>query len=630
MTFRLAFWLLKIIVLPIAATTSILYVLLLYLLQNADLLEAQRSRPDPESSDQADESTLEGRASFSTLPRAFATDVELIASSKDGKVVASVGVQNEITIWHMDDRSHISIDATDILLRAASTSSAPSTLTAIAVDDKGEFCAVGTGAGIAAVWAIHKNYIEALPHLFLENFSSAVVDLQFISQNHPVPGRDTPPQSGTSSPVENFPKASLVVIHKHGLVTKWDIGSLPVVSYLAASQPTKVLRANLLRVQGDPQLMVAFCLDDGSIELAGVEDMDALLCSCIPAGTQDDNVAQVHACRTTLDGRRCLVIGAATDNGVISLWDGVTGECITVFENTFGKVNNLRISPVPCELCHTCGELPMESLSIAFSVDHIVHISKAYLSLSTRRCSCPNNQPPRRKNSWDSLGRRSRSSSLASPMGSPSHNRLRLASSFESPSFPVSAHGVHSRKVTDSGRRAEALFIPLPEEYDSARSIGPSSEASKSSVLTSPRPSPSIWQKVIVVTALDTICHRGSWDVSGHKIIGVRRKPRSLGSMKGRASSTLIGQVHGLTAAVMDRWELWIYDPSSSRLQSSSLAALETSEESTTTTNLRPLSSENSTPQLPFTRASPFLIARAYGLAGFGNTVGVFDLSPLI
>jgi hypothetical protein len=36
-------------------------------------------------------------------------------------------------------------------------------------------------------------------------------------------------------------------------------------------------------------------------------------------------------------------------------------------------------------------------------------------------------------------------------------------------------------------------------------------------------------------------------------------------------------------------------------------------------------SSKDVIPRLPFTRVSPFLITRSHSLAGFGNTVGLFN-----
>ena len=101
-TVRPIIWLLKTFVFPITATTVALYGLLLYLLKDAELLEAQRNAPEPDSPSGDEVSTAESGISFSTLPRAFATDVELIASSEDGKIVITVGLRNELVVWRTE------------------------------------------------------------------------------------------------------------------------------------------------------------------------------------------------------------------------------------------------------------------------------------------------------------------------------------------------------------------------------------------------------------------------------------------------------------------------------------------------------------------------------------------------
>jgi hypothetical protein len=100
--------------------------------------------------------------------------------------------------------------------------------------------------------------------------------------------------------------------------------------------------------------------------------------------------------------------------------------------------------------------------------------------------------------------------------------------------------------------------------------------------------------------------------------VGVRRKARS--HVKAKDGTTTKS---GLTAAALDRWELWTFDPCSSRLQSSSLAALTGNH----STEPRSCSRSPEVPRLPFTRVSPFFCSGSHGFGGFGNTVGVFAFS---
>jgi hypothetical protein len=630
-TFRVVFWLVKIVVLPITVTTSVLWGLLLYLLKDAELLEAQRNRPDLDSPDMVDDdtNTFDECISFSTLPRAFASDVELIAASKNGEVVISVGMQNEVIIWRMPSRTHISIDATDVLLRSASTSSASSTLTCVAVDEGGGYCAVGTGAGNIAVWTIGKDGVHPLPLLSLGNSSAGVVDLQFLS---PVSRGSllTPPHSEPTSPTDQTAAVSLVATYESGLAAKWGVGIDSRVAYFTPSQRASLIKSILLRVPLEGTVIVAFCMDDGTFELADVQGAHPLAFSdhSICAGNPADVVTKVHACMVETGGTARLVVGAATESGTVSLWDGGSGELIRTLDDAHGRINHLRVSPAPPGACGTCGKLPLDGFFLTFSVDNIVHFFRAYLSDQARRCSC-NVPQPRRVPSRDSLGRRSRTSSITLPPGSsPSLPRENLPAIFEPSPFPVSGHGVHSRRTSEKEirRSLETLTVPIPgDDYDF---WGPSD-----STRPTPSSTPPFWNHAIVVRVADTVCDRGGWDVSERRVIGVRRKPRS----KSVSSNTpAVASQSGLTPATLERWELWSFDPSGTRIQCSTLATLVRPVDSpassrTSTSSVSSASSSSSPPsikpipRLPFTRVSPFLMTRSHSVAGFGNTVGVFN-----
>ena len=662
-------------VLPIAATTSALWGLLVYLLKNTELLEAQRNPEAEASVNTQDENSLEGQISFSTLPRAFTSDVELIAASKDGRVIVSVGLLNEITIWNAETKKHMAIDATDVLLGIASTSScAASIVMCVTVDDRGRYFAVGTGSGLIAVWSIDltTEVVKPLPVLSLDNSSAGVTEMHFTPstpfklKRMPVHSRSTSePADATSEGV------ILLATYESGVATRWSVSD-STFSYFVPSRGATVIRSLLLHVIPDDRVLIAFCLDDGSVDVVETGEFEPTILQhcCIQPGNAFDVAWKVHACRADLNGSVRFIIVAATEAGSVSLWDGVTGECISILEETHGRINHLRVLPVKCETCHFCGQLPMESLSLAFSVDYVIRFSKLYLNDQNRRCSCTMNpslqqqqqqQSPRlrRISSRESLlGRQSRRNSNAStPPVSPLIPRARLATAFEMSAFPVSGHGVHSRRVSekDTGRRSsELLSVPFPggcsgEEYE------PNGHRHDHNRSTTPtKQNQSIWRNATMVRLIDITCERGGWDLTSRKFIGIRRKPRSQG--KSKAGTTLVGAAslnniepsrsssHGLTSATLERWELWTFDPALALLKSSLLAALalrpgdttegrrSCSSSSSSLSQMTITSSKSSSggeciARLPFTRVSPLLIAPAHGLAGFGNTIGVFHFS---
>jgi len=187
-------------------------------------------------------------------------------------------------------------------------------------------------------------------------------------------------------------RAILLATYESGVATRWSVSD-STFSYFVPSRGATVIRSLLLHIIPDDSVLIAFCLDDGSVDVVETGEFEATIlqdCS-IRAGNAFDVAWKVHACRADMNGSVRFVIVAATEAGSVSLWDGVTGECISVLEETHGKINHLRVSPVKCETCRLCGQLPMESLSLAFSVDYVIRFSKLYLNDQNRRCFCTMN-----------------------------------------------------------------------------------------------------------------------------------------------------------------------------------------------------------------------------------------------
>ncbi|KAF7305166.1 Sterol regulatory element binding protein cleavage-activating protein [Mycena kentingensis (nom. inval.)] len=631
-TFRFVFWFVKIVVLPITITTTILWGILLYLLKDAELLEAQRHRLDSDAPEivEDDVSAFEGEISFATLPRAFPSDVEFIAASQDGAIVVSVGLQNEVVIWRTACSTHAAIDVTEVISRSPSTSSAASTITCVAVDANGLYCAVGTGSGAIIVWRITKTGVQPLPLFALVNSSAAAADLHFVS-TIPSPSLRTPPQSESNSPTDRERQAPLwlAATYANGLAAKWEIGIEPGVCYFTPTSKASLVRAELLRLPQSGGAFVGFCLDDGTLELAEVHGSKGLVLSenSFRAGNPTDIVTKTHLCMVDILGATRLVVAAATESGNVSLWDG-SGELIYTVDDVPGRVTQVRVSPAPLGACSSCRKLPLDGFSLAFSVDDFVHVFRICMPDQPRRCTC-NMHFPRRVPSRDSLGRHSRTTSIAPSPGSssPLVSRVPLATIFEPPPFPVSGHGVHSRRASekDSTRRSlETLTIPILDDLDLL------------SPIDSTRPSlagGSIWQHVHVLRVVDTPCERGAWDVSERRVVGVRRKPRAA-----KKSSTLPSGSDGtgLTLATLERWELWSFDPCGTKVQTSALSTLVGTSESpaisrastSSTSSASSSSRRKDLPRLPFTRVSPFVMTRTRSFAGFGNTVGVFSFLP--
>ncbi|EIW85500.1 hypothetical protein CONPUDRAFT_162687 [Coniophora puteana RWD-64-598 SS2] len=833
-TIQLVWWVTKIFVLPMSATIGALYALLLYLLKDADRLESapRRSAPlhqrgaaaSPASSSSSSSSRLrlneglcenggedglEGRAAFSTLPRACASDVERVRVSGDGRVIAAVGIADEVVVWRRDWHLPIRVDAARAFASAGAAAASQSqsqgqgqvqeqaegapALAALAVDEAGAFCAVGTAGGMIGVWAVMRGGRGAgggaapgagspVAMLGVGAGYKEVVELMFVppslEERKVKAGPVSQSRPGTPAPAFGEEPPALLAVYANGEVILWRKGR-PVHIYASSVETEPLLTptatmpsamgiqqdkgqddtaalasaswATLVKLQDDSvdRILAAFGLADGSLELIEVSaspdssppgpGLEPLRCH-VPTGSTEDPVACVATAIIPLDDEPHVIIGTATMSGVVELWDASiptspsahpntntisvpsTAACIAMLDDAHGRIDQLRVSPPRRDACRFCGAPPADGVLVALSSSSSsssmssasgggggggpsVHVYRAHVALQTRRCSCTPTQglgSLRPRSSAEHGGRHSRRESFANAVSSvagagPSggngsavtavsvkasgaQHESSVPPSPGTSAFPVSGHGIHSRRASEKEKEKERdtlglgnghahghrrlsenmmLSLPIPnviDEYAMSTATGRQ--------LVSPlvsRTSP--WQSIAVMRVLEARCDRGSWDVADGKVFGVRRVPRTRprdplsittkgakdkdGRSDGARSQTTAAWA-GIAHATLDRWELWAYDPcdGGGALRCSSLAALKDASANARVPSFpwsdsslsssargRPLRldgglAESEPPRLPFTRVAPFVAASdALGVAGLGNTVGLFHFS---
>ena len=607
---------------------------MLYLLRDAQLLDARHDKPNEGTPGCVSEPPIDENISFTTLPRGFPTDIEFIATSDDGRRIAAVGAQSELIIWNMLDgerRSCITTDVTDLLMQTSSPSANQTTITALTLSGDGTMYAVGTSAGMVLAWSIGKSGITPVPQLSTETTAFPVTGLQFSTNGSP----KSPPR--------------LLATYESGVAVEWWTDGTERFREVTPSRPTLILKCGIVPPSPDTDPVVAFFLEDGTLELcAAFQDSQPTPEFCVAAGNPSDHVFQIHAANLLVGGKMRSVVATATRAGVISVWDGETGECITVLDDLFGETNRLRLSPVKPKTCQFCGEMVFDSFLLSFSVGQTALIYRAYLMEgSTRKCSCPQNQPQRAPNVGVDFSplkkKRSRQSSVASSgASSPRKTRSRhpslsgtTTSSGVLPTFPVSGHGIHSRRVSekdkDSLRRAvELLVLPIPpfEHDDTGKSPQHRHPRTYTSLAAG---CPRTWENVVVVRVAVTNFERGKWEVVDEKVVGLRRRPLRVG--KPSAVQLKPGSASGLSLASLERWELWTFDPLVGKIQASSLASLRQEDQDDTLTDSSRFKAALSVqeivalpehiPRLSFTRVSSFSCRGNRCLVGFGNTIGV-------
>ncbi|KAH9056681.1 sterol-sensing domain of SREBP cleavage-activation-domain-containing protein [Lactarius vividus] len=614
----------RIVVFPIAATVAALYALLLYLLKDAERLEAQRHRAEADSLPLQSTDPPTTPLAFSVLPRAHSTDIELLAVSADGRTAAGVSLENELILWANGSVVPVALSAADVL--GAGPSNLSAAITALALDDTGSLCAAGTGAGVVAIWALSTPTVGR-PQRVLRGASSAVTGVHFVN-THVSAG------STSLSPTRLDHMPTVFVTYENGTIFKWDGATPDSPVLISPPQGRHVLWSSVLRIPDTNRLVAAYSIEDGSLDIielvSGFEPPLAADCR-LQAGNPTDTVASFHACLVELGGVRTLVITVATEAGVISLWDGTTSFCIALLEEPHGALSALRLCPASCKPCMVCGASQPDSFALAITTGHTVQFFRAFLppditssaSSSSPHCTCVHNSPPQPEAPpWGPLlGLHSRNSSTTSTTPvQPSRSR-HASMSEDNTSFPISGHGVLSRRASekDSLRRAAASDTLAVPESKSDAPLGPP-EAPHI---------PTRWRSLVVGRVVDTMCERGTWDVTGSRVIGLRRRSRRPPDSDASKAADVVPRTQrdcGLSAASLERWEAWTFDPAEGRISASPLAALQPIAPAF---SARPAVARE-TPRLPFTRVGPLVSGRTCCLAGFGNTVGLLAPADMV
>ena len=614
-------WMARIVVLPIAATVSVLYALLLYLLKDAERLEAQRHRAEAEPLSLTNTDPPKASLAFASLPRAHSTDIELLAASGDGRTVAAVSIGNELVLWNDGSASPIVLGTADVLGVGPSTLSAA--ITAITLDDVGSFCAAGTGAGIVAIWALPAP-VGGKPQRVFRGASSAVTGLQFV--NSRILGRST---STSVARPDQLP--TVFATHGNGEIIKCDGAKSDHPTLVSAPHGRRVIWSTILSIPDSNRLIGGFATEDGSLDIADlVPGFDPPITSeCqLQAGNPADAVASFHACTVELGGVRTLIIAVATEAGVVSLWDGKTSSCIALLDKPFGTLKALRICGAPCKPCTHCGVSPSSSFVLILTAGPVVRFFRMFLppdspppaaNTSSRR-TCLHNSSTPDVSQWASSLKHHPQCHNSAPATLVRPRSRHASMSKDSAPFPVSGHGVLSRRASekDSLRRIAAADTLVVPENASDAPLGPSD----------PPQIPARWRSLVISQIADTTCERGAWNVAGSRVVGLRRRSRKppdsdtnrTGILDVASLSAHTQRDCGLSAASLERWEVWTFDPAEARVSASPLAALETA--TVPAFAARPTVTRE-TSRLPFTRVRPLVSGRTYFLAGFGNTVGL-------
>ncbi|GAA6026914.1 hypothetical protein JCM8097_005958 [Rhodosporidiobolus ruineniae] len=538
------------VVLPIAVVMGLLYRLLLYLLKDAELLQAHWGSEERLGGPAARQHRLDKRpeAGVELLPDVKARhdgDVELIASG-GGVVVSWAGLEQRVQVQFRGDDGSMSSFALDIPLSAE-----PTSLTALAVDGKGRFCAAATARGRLLVWSLERGGAlvdfgaSAAP-------TSAVVSLvatprdEDEGKGEELPnGTPAPPVSRTSRE-EKHEAVAFFTLHRDGTVVRWDCGSCRAVelSPAGAEAGEEVVKRWLVpAVECSSSPVLATTYKNGRLALVPLDSTSSSPFDHVVVGSGEQVTALALGSFPLAGGagetaveQHVVVVGSSS--GVVSLFSYADPSFpLASLGNLGSPIRQLRLLPSPPRtFCPTCSDQLTDGFTVLASTRSILRILRVFTPptpASLDVCTCNTSDatlvPRSRSSSTGILSSPVMSRTLSSGTSSRRFSpRKKPATPTRPPQLPPSglsslsdsplrprlhsrgANGSYTSSSSSGGgsgasspgtERAPTVFAPPPPPLASYSSEG--SASSSPSTVTAPLPPPAFFDPLTTPAPLD-------------------------------------------------------------------------------------------------------------------------------
>ncbi|KAL7410691.1 sterol-sensing domain of SREBP cleavage-activation-domain-containing protein [Mrakia frigida] len=607
------YWFIKVVVLPISITTFALYLLLLFLLKDAELLDAQRDRLEigEEWEDEVDARRAmkkhggqETEGSGNMVPPSMRrvvglhqADVCLIGTSEDGEVIMSVGFDGIALVSKTGDPTVIQ----RLLFTVTSSSDRP---ILAAVDAKGSFCAVALSKGSVFVWSLDPTSLNPTPIAFSSSSSSSdlgpsnVSDMSFLPRSNGSPRDDVFSVAVSNSSI-------LVVVREDGSLFEYRciekeirVGLLPGEDSIRATCLWRTGRQDVSEVSfaSSSSGRVDFLRRDDAgswTEVASITPVQAL-----------ESISHVTSAVVQVEGSSREVVAVASSSGVVSIWDVSEGpeSIFTLTTDSKARITQIRVVDPILQQCGSCQErfggfLLLVSTSESLSVHRISPRSlPATCNCSSIRRTSSSSEP---RSSLEvpppSSRRRGSSVSFAPPL-SPGGTPKRLpsspsAQSILSADYPMYVHGAHLKRLSNrqAGGSGRSEGVEDQEEVLLDESGSPTKEQPG-------RPS-SPWSALREYLLGTVSIHRGGWEVlDRRRVVGFGKGSTTLLSSVTEEDDDMISETQSHSSS-SSRWQIFQIDLS--QPTNGPLLALSVSD----LTSLRPTSPSSSS--LDFNTNSP-------------------------
>ncbi|GAA5954829.1 hypothetical protein JCM21900_005915 [Sporobolomyces salmonicolor] len=526
------------VMLPIAAVMALLYLLLLYLLKDAELLQARwgsEERVSGREKDGQDGATgVRRKGKMGGKPAARVEvvkglkarhkgDVELIASGGD-VVVSWAGLEEEVQVRRRSGEAAEDSPSSTTQLHIP-LSAEPVSLVTLAVDQDGRFCAAATTKGRVLAWALQRGgtVID-----FGTEIPSCGAVLALVAPSSETRGRrgteqkkgewPAPPSTIGGKGKEEGP--SFFSLHRDGKVVRWDCGACrAVMIYEALGEVNQLVKRTLVSlstpINGSTAPFLAQMFSDGRLHLVQLDGSDGQI--IFDHVLPEPFATLAIGSFPVLSSTRALVeqplVAISTHSGDTSLYTlSPTPVRLTTLSGFANPIRQLRLVQAPQDsVCPFCQELITDGFLAALSNRTVLKVFRIFTPstpASVEACIC---------NTADALDVvRSRVSSVAtgpamsrvlsngassrrfSPRKQPS-TPTRLPASFGigmsdnslRPAARSRSYGSHESQSSSSSSSGSSAQERVPPPFSTLSAPLPPPRSASSSSLSNERPPPS-------------------------------------------------------------------------------------------------------------------------------------------
>lgn len=444
---RAVIWFAKLVILPISGTTALLWMLLLYLLKDTELLDAQRNKSEADPHGGVNGTAL-ATATSSLAPKmtvranAHLCDIEFLV--QDAGLLASVDHGGGIHIWKMNGPSVGSeSEGRRSSVSKVRTGLSPddSAVTTVALSAEARWLAIGRASG--RVTFIATDSLEAIWDHLSDDSASPITRLTL--QHH--------------ESMHTLESATAFSAHRDGTIRAWNVARKEVKLVASQTQLDSRLRWRALQIivaqssngaSSSGSTLIGFSSAEGLFHIRTVESGGSSAKTVFTLGVEDrSHVCSALLCQLASRAsaadevpllRSTLLLGFA--NGRVQLIDFESAEIVSSVDLEDGPVTGL--CPVDAGDANTAAFIAQTpnraslllvsggaaGAAAAVEKSGSIHGSlSAFMSGSPLRIRTPNGSRTNAANFWaDGSTPPSPASELANPV-----------------SYPMSSHGSASR-----------------------------------------------------------------------------------------------------------------------------------------------------------------------------------------